>query len=88
MPGKEFNRTASSTACRIARRIVAELWLKPRKLGGSSINDATAILADIVRYGKSGGWSGTAAQIEAVEKILKKFNVEMTDEFHGVFAVR
>jgi hypothetical protein len=50
--------------------------------------DAGLIAAEVVRDGRSRGWSGSADAHEQIRAILEPFAIVYVDDFHGEWAAR
>jgi hypothetical protein len=59
-----------------------------RRYTANSRDDAAAIAAECVRSRKSTGWAGDIEHREAVEEILRPFNISYVDDMRGEWAVR
>jgi len=49
---------------------------------------AAIIIADIVQFKKSEGWSGTTDELKLVKDMMYKFNVVYTDDFNGTWELK
>lgn len=49
---------------------------------------AAIIVADIVQFKKSEGWSGTTEELKLVKEMMYKFNVVYTNDFNGTWEMK